>query len=166
MNDPEVVSATRMVDPKKLKQIYYDIPKNVKLSLLVHLLLKDTTGLVMIFCNTKHSTDFVAKNDGDLVVVGDLFDFWFEYKHVVPKKHIDPLCIAITVVCIVAIEAGKLGIEGDQIVVGVMLGRAFQRSKIKFHILSSCPPLPQLTCPPLGCRAALTNTLSCNQIQE
>jgi len=29
-----------------------------------------------------------VKADGDrLVILGDLFDFWFEYKHVIPKEH-------------------------------------------------------------------------------
>ncbi len=30
---------------------------------------------------------FVEKENADLVIVGDLFDFWFEYKTVVPKLH-------------------------------------------------------------------------------
>jgi UDP-2,3-diacylglucosamine hydrolase len=30
----------------------------------------------------------MVRNDGDrLVILGDLFDFWFEYKHVIPKDH-------------------------------------------------------------------------------
>lgn len=30
----------------------------------------------------------IIKNDGDrLVILGDLFDFWFEYKHTAPKEH-------------------------------------------------------------------------------
>lgn len=33
-----------------------------------------------------------VKQDGDrLIILGDLFDFWFEYKHVVPKAHYDVL---------------------------------------------------------------------------
>ena len=29
-----------------------------------------------------------VKTDGDrLVILGDLFDFWFEYKHAMPKDH-------------------------------------------------------------------------------
>jgi UDP-2,3-diacylglucosamine hydrolase len=29
-----------------------------------------------------------VKSDGDrLVILGDLFDFWFEYKHAIPKEH-------------------------------------------------------------------------------
>jgi len=62
MIKPIRVSATKMVDPKKLKQIYYDILKNKKLSLLVHLLKHENAGLVMVFCNTRKNTDFVVKN--------------------------------------------------------------------------------------------------------
>jgi len=30
----------------------------------------------------------LVKNDGDrLIILGDLFDFWFEYKYTVPKEH-------------------------------------------------------------------------------
>lgn len=29
----------------------------------------------------------VEQEGGDLVIVGDLFDFWFEYRHVVPRRH-------------------------------------------------------------------------------
>jgi len=62
MVNPVEVSATKMVDPSKLKQIYYDIPKHMKLSLLVHTLQEEGKGLVMVFCNTRTNTDFVAKN--------------------------------------------------------------------------------------------------------
>ncbi|MBK7140522.1 MAG: UDP-2,3-diacylglucosamine diphosphatase [bacterium] len=34
----------------------------------------------------------LVKSDGDrLIILGDLFDFWFEYKHVVPKAHFEVL---------------------------------------------------------------------------
>lgn len=62
MYNKVVVSAQNMVDPAKLKQVYYDVTKNMKLSLLVHLLKEETSGLVMVFCNTRRNTDFVAKN--------------------------------------------------------------------------------------------------------
>ncbi len=33
-----------------------------------------------------------VRADGDrLVILGDLFDFWFEYKHAIPKEHTDVL---------------------------------------------------------------------------
>jgi len=62
MIKPVRVFAGKHVDPSKLRQVYYDIPKNMKLSLLVHLLQKEIAGLVMVFCNTRKNTDFVAKN--------------------------------------------------------------------------------------------------------
>ncbi|MBW2993765.1 DEAD/DEAH box helicase [Candidatus Woesearchaeota archaeon] len=62
MIKPIKVFAGKHVDPSKLKQVYYDTPKNMKLSLLVHFLKKENSGLVMVFCNTRKNTDFVAKN--------------------------------------------------------------------------------------------------------
>lgn len=62
MNDAARVSATKMVDPKKLTQQYYVVPKALKFSLFVHLLKNETSGLVMVFCNTRRNTDFVVKN--------------------------------------------------------------------------------------------------------
>ncbi|MBS3117396.1 DEAD/DEAH box helicase [Candidatus Woesearchaeota archaeon] len=62
MENPIRVSAEKMVDPKKLKQVYYDVPKNMKLSLLTHLLEEEKAGLVIVFCNTRRTTDFVVRN--------------------------------------------------------------------------------------------------------
>jgi ATP-dependent RNA helicase DeaD len=62
MTKPETVNATKMVDPSKLRQVYYDVSKNKKLSLLVHLLRHEDSDLVMVFCNTRRNTDFVVKN--------------------------------------------------------------------------------------------------------
>ncbi len=59
---PEKISAVNQVDPSKLKQEYYSVQKNMKLSLLVHLLQEEDSGLVMVFCNTRRNTDFVSKN--------------------------------------------------------------------------------------------------------
>jgi ATP-dependent RNA helicase DeaD len=50
------------VDPSKLTQYFYDIPDNLKYSLLVHLLEKESARLVMVFCNTRKNVDFVANN--------------------------------------------------------------------------------------------------------
>ena len=33
----------------------------------------------------------VARQNGDLVIAGDLFDFWFEYRHVIPRRYLDVL---------------------------------------------------------------------------
>lgn len=62
MTKPIEVSARNLVDPKKLKQFYYDISKNMKVSLLAHLLQHEKSGLVMVFCNTRRTTDFVVRN--------------------------------------------------------------------------------------------------------
>lgn len=62
MRNPIKISAVSYVDPSKLKQVYYDCPHNLKFSLLVHLLKKEKEGLVMVFCNTRRNTDFVASS--------------------------------------------------------------------------------------------------------
>jgi superfamily II DNA/RNA helicase len=62
MKSPKTVLAGNQVDPSKLKQVYYDINGGMKLSLLVHLLQKETKGLAIVFCNTRMNTDFVVKN--------------------------------------------------------------------------------------------------------
>ena len=62
MVDPEIIMAGKQVDPSKLKQVYYNIPRGMKLSLLVHLLKQEKAGLAMVFCNTRMNTDFVVKN--------------------------------------------------------------------------------------------------------
>ncbi len=62
MNNPVEVAAIEHVDASKLTQVYYDIPDNLKFSLLVHLLKSEKEGFVMVFCNTRSNTDFVADN--------------------------------------------------------------------------------------------------------
>ncbi|MAG15585.1 ATP-dependent RNA helicase [Candidatus Woesearchaeota archaeon] len=62
MIDPVQISVDNQVDPSKLKQVYYDVSKNLKLSLLTHLLDSEKSGLVLVFCNTRRTTDFVVKN--------------------------------------------------------------------------------------------------------
>jgi ATP-dependent RNA helicase DeaD len=62
MNHPVKVSAETYVDPKKLRQIYYNVLDNKKMALLVHLLKNEKSGLVMVFCNTRRNVDFVANN--------------------------------------------------------------------------------------------------------
>lgn len=62
MVDPVKVLAQDRVDPTKLTQVYYDVKQNMKFSLLVHLLKSEKRDLVMVFCNSRRSVDFVAKN--------------------------------------------------------------------------------------------------------
>ena len=66
MKNPRTISVESYVDPAKLRQIYYDVPKNLKFSLLVHLLKRESHKLVMVFCNTRHNTDFIGRNLGNL----------------------------------------------------------------------------------------------------
>ena len=61
MKNPETIHATKMVDPKKLQQTYYDTPSNMKKELLVHLLKKEESDLVIVFCNTRRATDMVGR---------------------------------------------------------------------------------------------------------
>ncbi len=61
MHNPVEISAESHVDPKKLHQVFYDTPDNMKFSLLVHLLKKEKSDLVMVFCNTRKNTGFVVK---------------------------------------------------------------------------------------------------------
>ena len=62
MREPVLVESESQVDPSKLHQIYYDVPSNLKFSLLVHLLKQEKSGLVMVFCNTRRNADYVANN--------------------------------------------------------------------------------------------------------
>ncbi len=62
MIEPIEISVESYVDPSKLHQFFYDVPQNEKFSLLVHLLRKETSKLVMVFCATKRNTDFIGKN--------------------------------------------------------------------------------------------------------
>lgn len=62
MIKPIKVGERSYVDPNKLKQVYYDVTKDKKLSLLVHLLHQNSSGLVIVFCNTRRTTNFVLKN--------------------------------------------------------------------------------------------------------
>lgn len=62
LRSPVHVTAEKTVDPSKMQQVYYDITDKEKFSLLVHLLRQEHTGLVMVFCNTRENTDFVARN--------------------------------------------------------------------------------------------------------
>ncbi|MBT3406832.1 DEAD/DEAH box helicase [Candidatus Woesearchaeota archaeon] len=59
---PIYAEAKNQVDPSKLTQVYYEMQRNQKLSLLIHLLNEEENGLVMVFCNTRRTTDFVTKN--------------------------------------------------------------------------------------------------------
>lgn len=61
MKDAVTVNATRMVDPSKLKQTYFDVSSKQKKEILVYLLQQEKSELVMVFCNTRRGTDMVVK---------------------------------------------------------------------------------------------------------
>ncbi|MCK5107663.1 MAG: DEAD/DEAH box helicase, partial [Nanoarchaeota archaeon] len=60
MNNPIKIQATKMVDPTKLTQHYYDVPANLKKELLIHLLKQEKSDLVMVFCNTRRATESIC----------------------------------------------------------------------------------------------------------
>jgi superfamily II DNA/RNA helicase len=62
MTDPKTVLAGNIVDPAKLKQVILRVSKNRKFSLLTHFLKQEDRPLAMVFCNTRHLSDFVDKN--------------------------------------------------------------------------------------------------------
>ncbi|MFH1424831.1 MAG: DEAD/DEAH box helicase [archaeon] len=63
MNAPIDIAAESQVDPRMLKQVYYDVRDSLKFSLLVHLLKhENSSGLVMVFCNTRRYVDQIADN--------------------------------------------------------------------------------------------------------
>lgn len=60
------ISVKSHIDPSQLKQVYYNVMDNLKFSLLVHLLRKEKSDLVMVFCRTRRNVDFVANNLNNL----------------------------------------------------------------------------------------------------
>ncbi|MFH1588989.1 MAG: DEAD/DEAH box helicase [archaeon] len=62
MNNPVQISAEVYVDPSKLKQVYYNVTDSMKFSLLTHLLKENHSGLTLVFSNTRHNTDFLARS--------------------------------------------------------------------------------------------------------
>ena len=61
MIKPISIAVDNQVDPSKLKQVYYNIQQDKKISLLAQLLEEEKSKLVLVFCNTRRSTDSVAK---------------------------------------------------------------------------------------------------------
>ncbi len=60
MSNPVMVKGEEMVDPKKLKQFYYDVHGRDKTSLLAHLLKHEQSDSVMVFCNSRSMVDTVV----------------------------------------------------------------------------------------------------------
>ena len=59
---PIEIAVESHIDPSKLKQVYYDVSTSEKFSLLVHLLKKEGSDFVLVFCSTRRNVDFVADN--------------------------------------------------------------------------------------------------------
>ena len=62
LNNPERVKMQTYVDKSKIIQHYYDVEKEDKFSLLVHMLNKELGGLAIVFCGARHIVDAVNKN--------------------------------------------------------------------------------------------------------
>lgn len=62
MINPQQITVEQYIDSSKLQQYYYDTPNYLKFSLLVHLLKKEKSGIIMVFCNTRKNADLVADN--------------------------------------------------------------------------------------------------------
>ncbi|MBL7051464.1 MAG: DEAD/DEAH box helicase [Nanoarchaeota archaeon] len=77
MNDPVTIKAKSQVKEDLLEQFYYDVQQNEKFSYLMHLLNKENTNRVIIFCSTKATVNVLTKNlrrngiDADMIH-GDL----------------------------------------------------------------------------------------------
>lgn len=62
IKDSKLIAVERQVDPRKLKQNYYQIEKEKKLSLLSHLLTHEKAGLSIVFVNRQDTAEFLMKN--------------------------------------------------------------------------------------------------------
>ncbi|MFA5174538.1 MAG: DEAD/DEAH box helicase [Candidatus Pacearchaeota archaeon] len=61
-NNAQEISVKSYIDASKLAQSYYDVPNNLKFSLLLHLLKQEKSDLVMVFCATRRNADFVSRH--------------------------------------------------------------------------------------------------------
>lgn len=62
MNNPAIAKAEAHVEEDFLEQYYYNTQQHEKFSLLVHLLNKEQTERVIIFCSTRSTVEILAKN--------------------------------------------------------------------------------------------------------
>ncbi len=60
--NPIEVSVDSYVDYSMLEQVFYDVPNHLKFSLLVHLMKKEDSDLIMVFCSTRRNVDFINYN--------------------------------------------------------------------------------------------------------
>ena len=62
MRDPERIKTKDFVKKELLKQIYYDVPRGEKFSLLVHLIQTEKPQLALVFCSTRREVDIISRN--------------------------------------------------------------------------------------------------------
>lgn len=62
MHDPVVAQAESQVKEDLLEQFYYNVEPQQKFSLLVHLLKKEETGRVIIFCSARSTVEILTRN--------------------------------------------------------------------------------------------------------
>jgi ATP-dependent RNA helicase DeaD len=62
MDQPDQVFAEKMVDQEKLEQTYLDVTRDMKFYKLTELLQNENSGLAMVFCNTRRTTDYVVRH--------------------------------------------------------------------------------------------------------
>lgn len=62
MKHPVLIKTKDYVHTSLLKQVYYDVPRPRKFSLLVHLIKADKPKLAIVFCATRRQVDFVSNN--------------------------------------------------------------------------------------------------------
>ncbi|RZD31711.1 MAG: ATP-dependent helicase [uncultured DHVE6 group euryarchaeote] len=62
MNNPVVAESEVHVAEEYLEQYYYNVQKQEKFSLLVHLLDKEDTDQAIVFCSNRHTVEKVSKN--------------------------------------------------------------------------------------------------------
>jgi len=62
LKSPVFIKEQLQVDRTLLKQVFYDIRREAKFSLLVHLLKQKTPGPAIVFCGTKREVDRIAHN--------------------------------------------------------------------------------------------------------
>lgn len=62
LKSPLILKAQIKIDKSKLNQVYYDVGRRRKFSLLMHLLNKKTDGLSLIFCGTRREVDHLTAN--------------------------------------------------------------------------------------------------------
>ncbi len=59
----------------------------------VHLSMNGSASEVEKRRHLREFIEHISQTGGTLFIVGDLFDFWFEYKHVIPKAYFDTLTV-------------------------------------------------------------------------